>query len=109
MEFLKNEFMVEGDVIHFWLKNSNAKEMKVWRYQDFDSYAPYAQKRATLISALKKVDKNASSSAMRYESGRQKLNEFAHKGYPRGLTHYACCKVGRETNHKVWFALAYDH
>ena len=107
--FLENEFEIEGDNIHYRLKNSNVGQMKVWRYQDFDSYAPYAQKRATLIATLKKVDKNASSSQIRYESAMHKLKEFTDKGCPRGLTHYACCKVGWESNHKIWFALAYDH
>ena len=80
----------------------------MWRYQHINSYTPYAQKRSTLISTLKKVDYFASGDDERYTSALAKLDEFADLSYPSRMLKYACQRVGRETGHSVWFRIAKD-
>ena len=83
-------------------------EYKVWRYQHINSYAPYQQKRATLIATLKKVDAMASDATTCYHSAHAKIAEFARLGYPVPMLKYACQRVGRETGHGVWFTVAQE-
>ena len=65
--FLETQFHVDNGYIGFRLKNVNAVgEKRVWRYHHFASYAPYTQKRSTMVAALKKVDMIASDSWERY-------------------------------------------
>ena len=107
--FLETSFRVDGDYVHFRLKNVNQRGVrKVWRYQAYDSYTPYTQKRSTLIATLKKVDFMAGSKNELYESAMDKLAEFASLGYPEKVRQYACHRVGRETRHQLWFAVARD-
>ena len=81
-------------------------EKATWRYQSYDSYTPYEQKKSTLIATLKKVDFMAGNQTERYESALDKLAEFASLGYPPKVREYACQRVGRETNQRIWFAVA---
>ena len=105
--FLETTFRVDGNYVHFRLKNVNQGGVrKVWRYQSYDSYTPYEQKKSTLIATLKKVDFMAGNQTERYESALDKLAEFASLGYPPKVREYACQRVGRETNQRIWFAVA---
>ena len=82
---------------------------KIWRYQHINSYAPYAQKRATLIFTLKKVDSLASDDEVRYDTAMAKLAEFGALGYTPAMLRYACQRVGRESRHGIWFTIAKDY
>ena len=105
--FLETEFAIKGGYIQHWLKNANAKGgNKVWRYHHINSYIPFSQKRATLISTLKKVDGMASDDAICFTSANDKLQEFMTLHYPNPMLKYACLRVGRETGRKIWFAVA---
>ena len=107
--FLENEFSIEPDGIHFWIKNVNARSAnKIWRYQHINSYTPYAQKRSTLISTLKKVDALASGYEVRYDTAMAKLTEFKMSGYTPAMLRYACQRIGRESGHGIWFSIAKD-
>ena len=98
---------MQGSYIHFRLKNVNeGGAKKVWRYQPYDSYTPYQQKRSTLIATLKKVDAMAGNKSERFESAMHKLKEFADLGYPTKVRQYACHRVGRETGQPIWFGVA---
>lgn len=48
--FLETTFEWKGDRWAYQIKNENraGEEPKVWRYKDFRSHAPYAQKRALI-------------------------------------------------------------
>ena len=78
----------------------------MWRYHHINSYVAYTQKRATLIATLKKVDGMASDNTVRYASAFDKLREFIALRYPLKMLKYACLRVGRETGHGIWFAIA---
>jgi hypothetical protein len=105
--FLETSFWVQGSYIHFRLKNVNeGGAKKVWRYQPYDSYTPYQQKRSTLIATLKKIDAMAGNKSERFESAMHKLKEFADLGYPTKVRQYACHRVGRETGQSIWFGVA---
>jgi hypothetical protein len=70
-ELKKTTFEISCNRFRFWLKNANAGgEKKVWRYQHFDSYATYEQKRATLTACLRKVQRMASDRDALESSGR---------------------------------------
>ena len=104
--FLETEFEMSPHLT-FQIKNAN-KDMHapvVWRYQHFNSYAPYTRKRATIISALKRVVYFASDDAAMIRSGIMKLQEFAHAGYPYSVLKYCCDAMARDGNHKVWYAI----
>ena len=105
--FLETTFRIEGDAMHFRLKNVNKDGAKqVWRYHAYDSYTPITQKRSTLVAVLKKVDKMASSDGERMESAVDKLREFQKLGYPLGEVMRACGRVAVEQGRGVWFAVA---
>lgn len=105
--FLESSFWVQGSYIHFRLKNVNEGGRKqVWRYQPYDSYMPYEQKRSTLIATLKKVDRMAGNKSERFVSAMHKLKEFADLGYPVRVRQYACYRVERETGQRIWLAVA---
>ena len=107
--FLETEFEMSPHLT-FQIKNAN-KEMNapvVWRYQHFNSYAPYTRKRATIISALKRVMHFASDDAAMIRSGIMKLQEFAHAGYPYSVLKYCCDTMARDGNHRIWYAIR-DH
>ena len=70
-----------------------------------DSYAPWSQKRSTILATLKKVDMMSSDSEARARSAMDKLAEFAGLGYSQRMLQYACQRVGRETGHATWFTI----
>lgn len=58
--FLETTFEVTKDNnIKYWLKNTNeiGAPTKIWRYAHFDSYMPFAMKKAIMLACLKKVGK----------------------------------------------------
>ena len=62
----------------------------IWRYKDFRSHAPFAQKRALITMMMSKVHKMASDKESLTTSALQKLAEFARLGYPPGLLRGVC-------------------
>ena len=51
--FLEVRYEVKADRIRYRLKNDNeGEQVKVWRYQHFQSYSPFEQKKATLLACL---------------------------------------------------------
>ena len=76
--FLETTFEWKGDRWAYQIKNENraGEEPKVWRYKDFRSHAPYAQKRALITMMMRKVAKMASDKQTLAESAMQKLEEF---------------------------------
>ena len=74
----------------------------VWRYKDFRSHAPFAQKRALLTMMMKKIHKMASDKWALRESARQKLAEFERLRYPRGLLKGVCNFMFATTREGAW-------
>ena len=101
--FLETRFHITTDnEIRFWLKNDNEYGKKVWRYQHYDSHAPFLQKRALLTACLKKVNAMASDRDTLYMSAMAKLREFHQLGYPYGMLVAACNFVGASMAERRW-------
>ena len=95
--FLETSYRItKTNRIRHWLKNENAigRPPKTWRYAHYNSYASFAQKRATLMACLKKVHKMASDAPALKTSAAQKLAEFSRLQYPRKLLWTACTTMG---------------
>ena len=104
--FLETKFSIDASGCHYRLKNANegrTGDPVVWRYQHFNSYGEYAQKRSTLAGCLTKVHGMASDTTQLFYSGVEKLKEFAELGYPRGIRRYACTSMVFKTGDRTWF------
>ena len=102
--FLETSFTIQDKRVEHCLKNVNPSDgpPKVWRYHKMDSYCPFAQKRALLISTLKKVDKMANTKDLLRQSAMQKLAEFEKHGYSRGMRRMACALLATTTAKREW-------
>ena len=102
--YLETTFRWEGTRFAYKLKNENeaGKEPKIWRYKDFRSHAPFAQKRALITMLMKKVHGMASDRAMLTESAIQKISEFKRLNYPRGLLRGVCNYMYATTREGGW-------
>ena len=100
--FLETEFEVLQNKINHRLKNDNkdAFHPKIWRYQHFNSYAPFIRKRAVIMAALNKVQFHASSRYQCTLSGILKVREFMAAGYPDSVIKY--CTNIMATHHDFW-------
>ena len=105
--FLETTFEWKGDRFRYWIKNENraGEEPKVWRYKDFRSHAPFAQKRALITMMMKKVAKMASDEQALRESALQKLAEFRRLRYPIGLLRGVCSFLGATTGNGAWIRI----
>ena len=105
--FLETTFEWKGDRWAYRIKNENqaGEEPKVWRYKDFRSHAPYAQKRALITMMMKKVAKMASDKKELRESAIQKLEEFRRLRYPVGLLRGVCGFMGATTGDGTWIGV----
>ena len=65
----------------------------------------YQIKRATVMSALRKVDVMASNLDQRIHSGLAKLKEFMDLEYPPGILKFMCSIIGRDSGHREWFSM----
>ena len=104
--FLETSYRItKTNRIRHWLKNENAigRPPKTWRYAHYNSYASFAQKRATLMACLKKVHKMASDAPALKTSAAQKLAEFSRLQYPRKLLWTACTTMGVTSRDPTWF------
>ena len=77
----------------------------MWRYKDFRSHAPFAQKRALITMMKKKVAKMASDKKELRESAIQKLEEFRRLRYPVGLLRGVCGFMGATTGDGTWIGV----
>ena len=104
--FLETTFDLRPDgSLEYWLKNDNAHERRVWRYQHYRSHAPFAQKRALIISSLRKVHKMASDRRRLYTSALDKLREFIALSYPSTLLRSACNRLAYTTGVGTWIGI----
>ena len=105
--FLETEFEIKKDGIQHRLKNVNEEKgaPKVWRYQHYDSYGSYVQKKGVLLGCLRKVDKMASDRKQLLISGRRKMAEFERLGYPAAVRRYACSVVARDSGNGGWIVI----
>lgn len=102
--FLETTFEWKGDHFSFWLKNDNerGRPQTVWRYKDFRSHEPFAQKKALITMMARKVHKMASGRHELTRSAVQKLEEFRRLGYPRGLLRGVCNFMYATTREGAW-------
>ena len=101
--FLETTFEMRADgELSYWLKNDNAKERKIWRYQHWRSHAPFAQKKALVTASLRKVHKMASDRRRRYVSAMDKLREFVALSYPTNLLRSVCNLLAYTTGDSTW-------
>lgn len=100
--FLETEFEIQDNHITHRLKNDNKDAFKpqIWRYQHFNSYAPYIRKRAVITAALKKVQFHASDKQQCVLSGIDKVREFMVAGYPDSVIKY--CTNVMASQHDYW-------
>ena len=82
--------------------NEETSEPVVWRYQHFESYGAYQQKRSTMMATLRKVEKMASDGKQLLLSGSEKLLEFDRLGYPVGIRRFMCEVLYRDTGKVEW-------
>ena len=100
------EFRIGRDgSLAYWLKNDNAKELKIWRYQHYRSHAPFAQKKALVIACLRKVHKMASDREQLFDSAIDKLREFVNLSYPLNLLRSACNLLAYTSGVRTWLAV----
>ena len=96
-------FHITGNGFRFKLKNDNENgEMKLWRYQHFQSNSAFLQKRATLTACLRKVHQMASDTRMLYASALAKVEEFRRLQYPLYVLSKACNYLGASTGDNTW-------
>ena len=104
--FLETTFdLPESGEVSYWLKNDNAKERKIWRYQHWRSHAPYAQKKALVVATMRKVHKMASDQHRRYTSAIDKMREFIALRYPPQLLRSVCNLLGWSTGDSTWIGV----
>ena len=88
------------------MKNDNADgERNVWRYQHFDSNAPYLQKRATITACLRKVQKMSSDPLSMERGALAKIAEFRRLRYPISGLAKACSLLGATTGEGTWITV----
>ena len=102
--FLENEFEIRANKIVYRLKNENrdALHPEVWRYQHFNSYQPFARKRATITAALHKVQFFGSDDEQITVAGVRKLREFIFAGYPKSVLKYCTDRMGAAYDALLW-------
>jgi len=106
--FLETYFAVTQGGIQTRLKNLNEGRVEnpaVWRYQHFNSYGEYTQKRSTLAACLSKVQNMASDSQQLMYSALQKLDEFKRLEYPLGIRKYMCMKMALNGGDATWWKI----
>ena len=100
--FLETEFeIIQNKIVHR-LKNDNKDAFKpnIWRYQHFNSFAPYIRKRAVIMAAFNKVNFHASDRHQCIQSGILKAREFMVAGYPDSVIKY--CTNSMASHHDYW-------
>ena len=101
--FLETRFELQGGYIKHKLKNDNENGVtEIWRYQHFQSDAPFMQKRATLTACLRKVHQMADNPERLREGATDKLKEFIRLKYPKGLLKKACSFLAASSGEKAW-------
>ena len=104
--FLETTFDLREDGrLRFWLKNDNAHERKIWRYQHYRSHAPFAQKKALVIATLRKVHTMASDHRRLFVSAMDKLREFIDLQYPITLLRDICRLLAFTTGESLWLGV----
>ena len=100
--FLETEFEVVRNKVVHRLKNDNkdAFNPHIWRYQHFNSFAPYIRKRAVIMAAFNKVQFHASDRYQCTYSGILKAREFMVAGYPDSVIKY--CTNIMSSHHDFW-------
>ena len=66
------------------------------------SHIDDATKRATILSALKKVQRMASNDEQLMLSAKAKCDEFLRLGYTVGSLRHMCWIVYRDTGNELW-------
>ena len=102
--FLETEFEIKNNQVVHRLKNDNkdAFKPKIWRYQHFNSYAPYVRKRAVITAAFKKVQMHASDRQQCIMSGIEKAREFMAAGYPASVIKYCTNIMATQNDYWAW-------
>ena len=93
--FLETEFEIQKNHIVHRLKNDNKDpfDPQIWRYQHFNSFAPYVRKRAVIMAAFNKVQFHASNRDQCIQSGILKAKEFMIAGYPDSVIKFCTNKM----------------
>lgn len=96
--------IIDGDLTQRRIKNKNEGQQKqvVWKYQRYDSYTPYLQKWAVMMTALVKVHQYATDDMQLLYSARTKLREFEGLGYPSNVLKKACIQMQLRTDNATW-------
>ena len=102
--FLETEFEIKRNHIVHRLKNDNKDpfDPQIWRYQHFNSFAPYVRKRAVIMAAFNKVQFHASNRDQCIQSGILKAKEFMVAGYPDSVIKFCTNKMA---SHKAFLGM----
>ena len=105
--FLETEFELKENKAQYKLKNVNwgENQNKVWRYQNYNSYGKYSQKRGNLMGCLKKINKMASDEGQLISSAWRKLEEFRRLGFPLGVRNFLCGALARASDNRGWWII----
>ena len=99
---------LKNNKIRYWLKNQNAIETKIWRYQHYDSYSQVSQKKALLKACLGKIQNMSSDKKALRISARDKIKEFMKLGYPTQILRQTCNYLGASTGEGTWITIRDD-
>ena len=102
--FLETEFEIVKNKIVHRLKNDNknAFQPHIWRYEHYNSFAPYVRKRAVIMAAFNKVQFHASDRHQCTLSGILKAREFMAAGYPDSVIKYCTNIMASHHDFKAW-------
>ena len=102
IHFWRHDSRLEENEIHYWLKNENEQETKIWRYNHFHSHGSFVQKRATLTACLKKTEAMASDKRFFIDSALNKIREFSNLAYPNSVLKGVCTFLAATTGNGAW-------
>ena len=105
-KFLETKFEKKQNGVQFRLKNDNEESYQVWRYHHYQSRLDYTCKRATMLGALKKVEKMASDNDELEFSALAKCKEFLNLGYPRGILRHMCGYLHYFSKNRRWLKVS---
>ena len=100
--FLETSFSINPGTIDQKQKNEN-DPFYCWKFTHFRSHMAYKQKRAVLITALKKAYDLASSPEMIIYGALKKISEFERLGYPNAMIRFVCARLAIEMEEPLWF------
>ena len=91
--YLETFIELDGNRFNHRLKNTFEKRADLtWKYKDYHSFNPRAQKRGLVAGIFMKLDLMASDDSQFWRSLHAKAEELQRSRYPRSLLREMCLK-----------------